>query len=157
MRKFNFKIVLFITIVILLGISYYGFSRYSGDTVDINGHTFKIEIAQSLEAKKFGLLGRESIADDEAMLFIFSDKKIRSFWMKDMNFNIDLLWIDNNTIIGLEKNMQALDYTGMGYDLPRYTSLQPIDKVLEIKSGSIENLDIKIGDTIEFESKKFES
>ena len=152
MKKYNFKIVLFVTIVILLGISYYSFSRYNEDTVDINGYIFKVELVQSSEATSLGLSGRESIAHDEAMLFIFSDKKIRSFWMKDMNFDIDLLWIDDNQIVAWEKNMPAWQNVKADYDLPVYNSPQPIDKVLEIRAGLIDELNIQIGDTIEFES-----
>ena len=79
------------------------------------------------------------------MLFIFPDKNIRVFWMKDMNFDIDLLWIDDDKIIGYEKNMLGLIRSDK---LPKFTSPQEIDKVLEIKAGLIDILDIKIGDII---------
>jgi len=148
MQKYNFKIVLFIVIISLLGISYYSFFNYNTSTVSIKNNIFKTEVVQSAEETALGLSGRDSIANDHAMLFIFSDKKVRSFWMKDMNFDIDLLWIDNDKVIGYEQNMLAPDKNTAIDKLLKYNSLQPVDKVLEIKAGLIESLDIKIGDTI---------
>ena len=71
--------------------------------------------------------------------------------MKEMNFDIDLLWIDDNKVIGFEKNMLAPDKDTPLNELLKYTSLQPVDKVLEINSGLIEKLGIKTGDIIELQ------
>ncbi len=117
-------------------------------TAEINGYVFNLEIADDLEEMKQGLSGREGLAEDQGMLFIYAKKTPVSFWMKDMKFNIDLLWIDGNEIVGLEKNMQAFGDLKVGYDLPRYNSPQPIDRVLEIKAGKIDELNIKVGDII---------
>jgi len=154
MKKYKFKIVIFIGVVSLLYVAYYNTPRFDQSTVDINGHVFKIEAVYSSTDIMRGLSGRETMADDQAMLFIFPDKQLRTFWMKDMNFNIDLLWIENNEIVAFENNMLAPVENIPLNELLRYTSPQPVDKVLEIKAGLINSLNIKIGDTIQLESKK---
>ena len=123
--------------------------------LNINGRVFQTEIVKSKQDIARGLSGRESIDNNQAMLFVLPVKKTYVFWMKEMNFNIDLLWIDGYEVVGFEKNMQALENITADKDLPAYSSPQAVDKVLEIKAGSIDNLNIKVGDIIEFESKKF--
>ena len=136
-------------ILAILGVAYYGFVGQSKkNTVEINNILFNIDLAVSADDLERGLSGRKEIANDQAMLFIFSDKSQRSFWMKDMNFNIDLLWIDGNKIVAYEKNMLAPEDDTPLDNLAKYISPQPIDKVLEIKSGLVDSLSIKIGDTI---------
>jgi hypothetical protein len=153
MNKHRFKLLLFIVLLAMLGLAYYSFVGQSKkNTVEIKNTLFNIDLAVSADDLERGLSGRKEIANDQAMLFIFSDKSQRSFWMKDMNFNIDLLWIDGNKIVGYEKNMLAPEDDTPLDNLAKYTSSQPVDKVLEIKAGLIDSLGIKIGDTIEFES-----
>ncbi|MBT4209306.1 MAG: DUF192 domain-containing protein [Candidatus Komeilibacteria bacterium] len=148
MKKHKFKIVLFIVIIALVYAVYYNFFRYNEATVTINDYVFKTEVVQSEKDVTRGLSGREILADNQAMFFILPEKKIYRFWMKDMKFNIDLLWIDDNKIVGFEKNMQAFENITSANDLPAYSSPQAVDRVLEIKAGLIDSLDIKIGDII---------
>ena len=62
--------------------------------------------------------------------------------MKNMNFAIDLLWIKDNIIVGMEKNM--LPDNGEKY----YDSVEEIDMVLELKAGSIDNYNLNINNII---------
>ena len=113
-------------------------------TVTINQTTFKVDIADETREQRIGLSGRDNLASDQGMLFLFSDKQTRSFWMPNMNFAIDLLWIDDNTIIGYEQNMLPATPD----NIITYQSPQPVDKVLEIPAGSIENYNFNINDII---------
>ena len=65
-----------------------------------------------------------------------------------MNFDIDLLWIDGNKVVAYEQNMLAPEENTPINKLVKYRSPQAVDRVLEIKAGSIENLGIKIGDIV---------
>jgi hypothetical protein len=150
MKKHKFTIFLFIIVIVLLVLAYYSFLNYQQVTVNINGSVFETELVKNSKELERGLSGRDSIADNQAMLFIFPDKDRRVFWMKDMNFNIDLLWIDGDKIIAYEKNMLAPDKNKLDSGLLKYESPQAVDKVLEIKAGSIELLGIKVGDIIKF-------
>lgn len=150
MKKYKFTIFLLLVVILLFGLAYYSFFNYQKTTVDINGVVFKTELVKNSKELERGLSGREAIADNQAMLFILPDKNSRVFWMKDMNFNIDLLWIDGDKIIAYEKNMLAPDKNTPDSQLLKYKSPQAVDKVLEIKAGLIDLLGIKIGDTIKF-------
>jgi len=148
MKKHKFKIVLFIVIAVLVYVFYYNFYRYSGTTVNINGYVFKTDVVTSIVDMQKGLSGRETITDNQAMLFVYEDKNKRVFWMKDMNFNIDLLWIDDDQIVGYEKDMLAPAKDTPLDNLKRYSSNAKVNKVLEIKAGLIDKLNIKIGDKV---------
>jgi len=139
-------ISLLVILVVLLWILVAIF--YNPDTVTIASNVFKAEIVTSSEDLAKGLSGRSSIADDELMLFLFNSYEERSFWMKGMKFNIDLLWIDGNDIVGYEKNMQAPSDNVADSQLPTYNSDQPVDKVIEMRAGLIDSLGIKVGDKI---------
>ncbi len=114
-------------------------------TVIINQTMFRVDIADDPAEQRQGLSGRDSLAADEGMLFIFPDKKIRNFWMPDMFFAIDLLWIEDMTVVGYQKNMQPL---GPLDDAISFSSPRPVDKVLEIPAGSIDKFDFNIGDQV---------
>jgi len=148
MKKLKFKFVLFIVVIILLAVAYYGFSKYQKNTVEINNFVFKTEIVKSQADLERGLSGKKNISADQAMLFVLPDKYIQTFWMKDMNFDIDLLWIDGNKVVAYEQNMLAPEENTPINKLVKYRSPQAVDRVLEIKAGSIENLGIKIGDIV---------
>ena len=111
----------------------------------INDQILSVEIADQPALQAQGLSGRKSLALDQGMLFIFPEKEIQTFWMKDMHFDIDLLWIVDDQIIAWEKEMSAVETTEQ-----LVTSPQPVDKVLELSAKSIERLDIAIGDKIYF-------
>ncbi len=113
----------------------------------INQQTFSVEIVDKPREMMRGLSGRASLAKNHGLLFIYPDKNYLTFWMKGMNFPIDLLWIDGDKIVGLEKNMLPEPGVVDG-SLKRYNSPQTVSKVLEVPAGSIEAANIKLGDII---------
>ncbi len=115
----------------------------------LNGKVFVLEVMDTPDKQREGLSGRDSIDKDQAMLFVFDQAKIMDFWMKDMKFNIDLLWIKGDEIVAWEKNMLAPDPNLPDDKLKHYTSPFPVDKVLELKSGTIDDLSLKINDKVE--------
>lgn len=125
-----------------------GCSQQNLSSVAINDKVFKVEVVTEETEQQQGLSGRQSLAADQGMLFVFPDKQVRSFWMKDMNFNIDLLWLDNDKIIGWQVDLSAPDRNISEEKLINYTSPQPVDKVLELPAGTIADLDIKVGDRV---------
>ena len=63
--------------------------------VQIGGRVFKTELAKTAGEQAKGLGGRPCIGPNQAMLFAFSKPGQYRFWMKDMKFPIDILWIDS--------------------------------------------------------------
>lgn len=110
-------------------------------SINIKGKIFKAQIADDDAERIKGLGQRTSLCENCGMLFVFPQKGRYSFWMKDMRFPIDILWIDKDKIVHLVQNFQP-----DSKDI--ITSQVEADHVLEINAGLIEKLDIRIGDRV---------
>ena len=113
--------------------------------VKIGGVLVKVELAITSEEHEQGLSGRISMKDDEGMLFIFSEPQINYFWMKEMKFPIDIVWIDENSqIIFIEKSVQPESYPNS------FGPEQKSQYVLEIPAGFSEKNNLQVNDQVEF-------
>lgn len=113
--------------------------------VTIGQVTLEAEIADTNTKRENGLSWRKEILPNEGMLFVFDREGYYGFWMKDMNFSIDIIWLDKNKkIIHTEHNVTPQTYP------KTFNSPTPSLYVLETAAGfSVEN-NIKIGDFIAF-------
>lgn len=102
----------------------------------------KVEIADTPQKYLKGLSGRKSLAEDRGMLFIHTRRDVSSFWMKDMQFPIDIIFIDGDKVVEIAKNMQPPE----GENIPEYKSKKPATMVLEVNAGFAEKHSIKVGD-----------
>lgn len=115
-----------------------------GSQIEINGQKLSVEIADSPVKKAKGLSGRKSLPEDQAMLFIYQNPTIPKFWMKEMKFAIDIVWIKGGKVLQVSKNVSP-------ENLPFPKTISPekqVDSVLEITAGMAEKLAIKPGDKI---------
>lgn len=81
--------------------------HYSKQTVYIGSVQLEAIVADSFVKRMIGLMYRDSIADNECMLFIFSQEGKFGIWMKNMRFAIDLIWVDSNLrITDFKQNLQ---------------------------------------------------
>src|ERR1035437_4937756 len=69
---------------------------YNIQYVKIRGQNIKVDLALTGVEQEQGLSGRTSLKNDEGMLFVFNTSGKYSFWMKDMNFAIDMIWISED-------------------------------------------------------------
>ena len=107
----------------------------------LNDTVFSVEVADTEIARERGLSGHHPLSDREGMLVIFPKPDIYGFWMKDMNFPIDIIWFDRNwTIISLEKSVATSTYPHIFYPS------SPAMYVLEVKSGISDFSHFKVGD-----------
>lgn len=112
--------------------------------IKIGKNVFQTEVAASAVKRSQGLSGRENLCEKCAMLFLFAERDKQAFWMKEMNFDLDILWIDKNEIVHIAKNVSRKNEREI---------IKPdckADKVLEINAGLADKLGIKIGDEVEF-------
>lgn len=125
---------------------------------------FRVEVADAAAEWAKGLSGRERLAENEGMLFVFPKPEIQKFWMKDMKFPIDIVWIRDNQVVGmvigaepaaLEEGEPRPSSDGREPTYEIYTSPEPADKVLEINAGLIPKLGTKTGDKVELLGKIF--
>ncbi len=103
-----------------------------------------IEFAETDYETQTGLMYRKGMEDDQAMLFIFPEEAVHSFYMKNTEFALDILYIDKDLkIASMQENAQPLDEGGL-------SSKVPVKYVLEINGGLVEDLGILVGDSISF-------
>jgi uncharacterized membrane protein (UPF0127 family) len=99
-----------------------------------------IEEVSSPEAQEKGLGGRASISDHEGMLFVFDQADMHCFWMKDMQFPIDMLWLDaSKTVVHLEQNVPPDSYP------KTYCPEQSSNYVLEVQAGLSAKAGVGVG------------
>lgn len=117
-------------------------------SVTINNIKVFVEVVTGSLATKKGLSGRVSLNQDRGMLFVFNKPDKYRFWMPNMNFPIDIIWIDENyTVVGITENISP----EVDLKNPRfYTPPKSSQYVLEVNVGFIENHRIKIGDKVIF-------
>lgn len=115
----------------------------------ISGKEFILEVADNPVARGKGLSGRKKMARNVGMLFVFDSRSQYSFWMKGMLIPLDFIWVEEREIKDISENIQPpVDLNSS--DLQLVTPRQPINKVIEVNAGVIEELKLKIGDKIEF-------
>ncbi len=125
--------------------------------VRIAGATFAVEIASTTMEKARGLSFRAGLEADHGMLFLFSAPSIQSFWMKDMNFPIDMIWIGAGKngdgkggyeVLGFAQNAEPQPGAPL-WGLTIYNSPDGTDKVLEVNAGTVAKDNIKVGDAVQ--------
>jgi len=147
MKQIVFSII--VAALLILGIFIYVDRRQTPPglkTIRINGAEIFVEIADTPQTRTKGLSGRLSLPENQGVLFIFETPDRYSFWMKEMNFPLDFLWIDGNEIVEIAENIKPEDFQPPIALAPQ----QNVDKVLELNTGTVSRLNIKPGDKIEF-------
>ena len=73
--------------------------------IKIGENIFQAEIVATPAKRSQGLSGRKELCENCAMFFLFNEKELHPFWMKEMKFDLDILWIDKNEIVHIAKNV----------------------------------------------------
>lgn len=108
--------------------------------------TLKVETAIDPISQARGLSGRRRLSGIDGMLFVFDASKVRRFWMMAMRFPLDIVWIKDGAVIGIEYD--ALPYKPSAGAPKIYESPGAIDEVLELPAGAAAEMDLQIGDKI---------
>ena len=119
--------------------------------LSIGGKTLSVEVAKSSLDRMRGLSGRESLGENEGMIFIFDKAGNYGFWMKDMKFPIDIIWIKSGEIAGFSEN--AVPELGHSiWSLKLYYPPDRVDEALEVQAGFVEKNKIKVGDAVRLQN-----
>lgn len=112
----------------------------------VNGTEIALELARTIEEKRKGLSERDSLLKNTGMLFLYDVPRVQSFWMKDMRFAIDILWIDKEGIIvGIEENASPDSYP------TRFRSPELVPYVIEVNAGWVREHEVSVGDKVGFQ------
>jgi len=113
-------------------------------TTDTIIKVFNIEVAKTDYEIQTGLMYRDSMKDDQGMLFAFNDVQMRSFYMKNTRIPLDLIFFDHNkTIVSFQENAKPMDQSS----LPSNT---PAQFVLEVNAGTAQKLLLDVGDKMDY-------
>ncbi len=110
----------------------------------IAGQKIKVDLALTAKEQEQGLSGRAGLNENEGMLFVFQNSLPNFFWMKDMNFPIDMIWISKDMkVVYIKKNATPESYpNAFGPNVnTKY--------VLEVVSGFSDKNNLKEGDSVE--------
>lgn len=107
-----------------------------------------VEIADNDRERVRGLSGRESLAEDVGMLFLYDRDTIPAFWMYEMRFDIDIIWIRDSVVVDISENVPAPEPDTPRAELPRYYPSTTVDSILEVNAGFVEQNSISIGDKV---------
>ena len=150
-KKLTFSLGAFILISFLIFWQFYkepsyrsfvAFAPQDLRQIKIKDQIFKLEVADTLAKKQKGLADRESMPQNYGMIFIFEKKGIYSFWMKEMRFPLDFLWIDGDKIVEITRNVPVPS----DEDFLIYQPQVPVNKVIELNAGMAAA--ISLGDKI---------
>lgn len=144
-------------LILALGITYFqkgGFSLLSGQnaTAKIKDTQFKVQVANTPKEKETGLSGKNSLPKDQGMLFLFDKTDYYSFWMKNMKFSIDIIFLEKNKIVTIHHNVQPPKSPDESLSI--YKPSAPADMVFEINGGISKEKNFQEGDTVTFTNLK---
>ncbi len=114
-----------------------GIANSAGERVEV-----PVEVADTEEERQMGLMGRDALAEDAGMLFVFDAEQQLSFWMKDTLIPLSIAYIDSEGRIVDIQDMQPLDETP-------HLSAAPAQYALEVNQGFFGARGIQVGDTVE--------
>lgn len=115
-------------------------------TVSIKNQTFAIEVAKTAKEKQIGLSEKKSIAANAGMYFPFEKADYYAFWMKNMKFPIDIIFIRENKIVTIHESVPFP--TSPNDNLSLYQPSEPADAALEITAGLSKKYGFTKGDAV---------
>lgn len=136
-------LALIIALVVLATLPFW---RHTDRTrMQINGHTVVLDVASTPMAQAKGLGGRLSLLPDHGMLFSFKDDAKRCFWMKDMRFPIDIIWLDaQHRVQHIAPDVSPRTYPHT------FCPNAPTRYVIELNAGDAGELGIHLGQQLTF-------
>ncbi len=110
---------------------------------------FQVEVADNAQTRAKGLGGRDNLASGSGMLFVFPKSDQYGFWMKNMRFSLDMIFVQKDKIVDIIKNVPPPAAGTPDNKLAVYKSKLPADQVVELNAGDVDKYGIKIGDSFQ--------
>jgi uncharacterized protein len=117
--------------------------------IAVGGVPLTVELAHLPADTSLGLGYREGLAPGTGMLFLFEGPEPRTFWMRGMQFCIDIVWIENGVIQGAAESVCPEPAGTADADLPSYVSPVPVTYVLEVPAGWLDAYGLGAGKPVE--------
>lgn len=121
-------------------------------TVRIGDGVYLVQVAKTPEAREKGLSETANLRENAGMLFIYDTEDKWAMWMKDMNYPIDIIWLDKDKkIVYIVKNAPP-----ESYPFESFTPKQDAKYVLEVPAGTVGKKAISIGKEAAFDENNIE-
>jgi len=118
----------------------------SKTTVRLGDAVLNARIAKTRDERTKGLSGTDKLAVDEALLMVYDDESQWSIWMKDMNYPLDIVWLDaHKKVVHIVKNAPPDSYP------QTFVPKNNAKYILEMNSGLVEEKSIRVGDVAVFD------
>lgn len=140
---FIFFLILFLILIFYFRLKF--FQEKDKVKIQIGSQNIIAYVAFSEEEKRKGLSGKSGLGENEGMLFVFEKPGKYGFWMKDMLFPIDIVWIKNKKVVGWEENILPPSPQTKESELKIYYPPQDVDLVLELPAKKSSSLNLKEG------------
>lgn len=114
--------------------------------LEIDSQDLSVEVARTEEEITQGLSNRTLLGSD-GMLFVIDPPRVPSFWMKGMNFPLDIIWIRNGKIVKIDHDVPAPRIDQNSSSLPTYQPPSAVDHVLELPAGVAATYGFNVGNS----------
>lgn len=109
-------------------------------TLRVGDFVLPIEIADTPEERERGFSNREKPLSGHGILFVFEKPLIPGFWMKEMRFALDIIWIrEDETVAGVERGVTPESYPAI------FSPEEAVRYVLELRAGDADLFNIDVG------------
>lgn len=159
-KKIKNKIISGIVAVIcIVGIGFIVYSKNEPETfvydnaplqqkrILVGSTTYMVSVADTDARRQQGLSGTKPLLPQTGMLFVFENPGKYGFWMKDMQYSLDIVWANVNSdgigsVVYIEQNVEPETYP------KTFTNVNIANTVIEVTAGEIAKNNIKIGDRV---------
>lgn len=115
-------------------------------TLRVNNHTYALRVADTAQLRSHGLSDTTSLPRNQAMLFVFPKPTKSCFWMKDMNYSLDMIWLDaDKRIVHIQPNATPSSYPDTTFCTPTAARY-----VLEVNAGDTIRAGMSVGQQLKF-------
>lgn len=140
-----------IVLLVIASIGYGGYAYYKNREglarVTIGNKSYDVEVATTFEARTQGLMNRDTIGVADGMLFVFEKPGIYPFWMKDVRFPLDIIWIMNDRVVYVVESAEPSPEPPYN----TYTPTEVANFVLELPRSTVLRDGIQVGAEVEIE------
>ena len=111
--------------------------------VRLGNKDFTLEVADTPDSRRDGLMWRESMPADRGMIFVFPNEQPVSFWMRNTLIPLDVVFVNvQRQVVAIKQGRPRDDRTGI-------TSGAPVSYVIELNRGAAAGAGLKVGDKID--------
>ncbi len=111
----------------------------------VNGKQITLMVSKTPQQLETGLGNRASLPPNEGMLFVFNVPAVQCFWMKDMHFPIDIIWLSSvKQIVYIQGNVSPNTYP------ESFCPPNSAQYVIELNSGQAHALQLEVGQALKF-------